>query len=120
MGKRLTGRREGQEEMGVEALRHESGRDPVGEGNEAVDCRDKSLSGHKLGKGRGAVERGHPVGPDELVPAARARDQCTAFLERLADRGDLEWSVRVGAGDKRHGKLGVRRLHPPTRKDQRP
>ena len=95
VGERLVGRREGQEEMGVEALRHEGGRDPVGEGNEPVDCRDERLAGHELGEGRAAVERATRAGRDELVPAARARDQHAAFLERLADRGDLA-TARAG------------------------
>ncbi len=105
--------------MSVETLRHEAGGDPVGEGEEPVDRGDERLAGHERSEGRGAVETRHAPGGDEPVPAARTRDQHAAFLERLADRGDLERCERVDAGAQRRGQLGVRRLHPAARKDQR-
>ena len=81
--------------------------------------RNERLAGHEPGEGRGAVEAPRAPGRDEPVPAAWARDQHAAFLERLADRGDLQRGERIRATVKRRGELGVRRLHPPARKDQR-
>ena len=59
-----------------------------------------------------------PGGTRSSSPRA-SREQHAAFLERFADRGDLERGERVGAADERSGELGVRRLHPPARKDER-
>ena len=119
VGERLAGRREGEEEARVEALRQEDGRDPVSEGDEPVDRRRQVLAAQKLGEGRGAVEVFHAPGRDEVVLAASMRQQRAAFLERFPDRGDLERGERVGAADERSGERGVRRLHPSARKDQR-
>ncbi len=101
----------------------------MGERDEPIDCGDKGLAGQKLGKGSGAVERSHAVRCDEPVPAAPARDQHAAFLERFADRGDLERPERVrklwgavidrAAALSERSELRIRRLHSPARKDQR-
>ncbi len=101
MDERLVGGGQRQEEMGVEALRHEVGRDPVGEGHERVERRREPFPRHQVGEGRGAVERGRPGGRDEPVLALGSRQQHPAFLERLADRRDLECGERVGRRDAR-------------------
>ena len=93
---RLVGGGERQEEMGVEALGQEIRGDPVGERRQRVERRRKPLPSHELGEGRGAIERGRPRGRDEPLLALGSRQQHPAFLERLADRRDLEGRERVG------------------------
>ena len=117
MDERLVGGGQRQEEMGVEALRHEVGRDPMGEGHERVERRREPFPRHEIGEGRGAVERGRAGGRHEPVLALGSRQQHPAFLERLADRRHLEGGERIG---RRGDNLRVRRLHPAAGKDQRP
>ena len=77
MGERLVGRRERQEEMGVEALRQEGRGDPMGEGREKVDRRDERLSGQELGE-RARRGRAFPPGRrDAISTSPRGRASST-------------------------------------------
>src|SRR5579871_155619 len=95
MGAELIGRRGGQEEPGVEALRHALRRDPMRIGDEFVEREPELVVGEHVEKGRLALAKRRAIrrldlaraaGVDEGSRALLAREQDAALLEGLADR----------------------------------
>ena len=68
----------------------------MGEGDEAIERRDEAFARHELGEGRSPVEGGNALGRNEPLLAPGPGDEHAAFLERLADRGDLGPRQRIG------------------------
>src|SRR5689334_8516581 len=99
MNAELRRRRSGKKKPGVEALGHAERRDPVRIGYEFIECKNKVIFGEHFQEGGPALRQGAAVdGLDrsgalrvnESARSANTRKQDSAFLERLADRGDPE------------------------------
>ncbi len=104
MQRDLVFRRLGQEEPGVEALRHEGRRDPVGEGHHEVGGELEILGLDQVDDGRLVPgQLGAPAlldaqkvgGGDHGALAALAGQQDAAFLEGLAHAGDAEFELAI-------------------------
>jgi hypothetical protein len=85
-----------QEEVGIEALGHEHGCDPVGEGSQQVTGQLQSLALHQLAHGDFArvqraampvLDLGEPLRAHQLAAPPIPGQQHPALLEGLADGG---------------------------------
>ena len=99
MGADLCRRRRGEEEPGIEPLRHALGRDPVRVGHQFVERQHHAVVGQHLEEADlavaevGAMRRldfAGASGIDQRLRALRPRQQDAALLESFADRGDTE------------------------------
>ena len=99
MGADLFRRRGGEEEPGIEPLRHALRRDPVRIGHEFVERQHHAVVGQHLEEADLAVaevgamrglDLAGPFGIDQRLRSLRPRQQDAAFLKGFADRGDAE------------------------------
>ena len=105
MQRRLIGRRGDQEEVGVEALGSQLGRDPVREGNQEIAGEREVFGVDDLAQGDLPVVQGvampaldlsQALAGDELARGPKPCQQDPALLEGLANRGDPEDAFVLG------------------------